>query len=81
MNSKIKYVDEPMEFEVVEDFLPPPVDLVFKEETIKVTINLNKSSVKFFKKKAQEVGIPYQKMIRKIVDLYANRYSDTGSSH
>ena len=76
MKNKIKYTDEPMDFEVIEDFLPPPTDLVFKEETVKVTINLNKSSVNFFKTKAQEVGVPYQKMIRKIVDLYATRYSD-----
>ena len=74
MSKKIKYTDEPMEFELVKDFLPPLEDLVFKEETVKVTMNFNKSSIEFFKAKAHEAGVPYQKMIRKIVDIYATRY-------
>ena len=74
MSKKINYTDEPMEFEIVGDFLPPPKDLLFKEETVKVTIDFNKSSIEFFKAKALEAGVPYQKIIRKIVDIYATRY-------
>jgi hypothetical protein len=33
---------------IVDDFLPSPEDLVFKEENVKVTITLSKSSVDFF---------------------------------
>jgi hypothetical protein len=75
MKSKIKYTDEPMgKLRVVEDFLPPPDQLVLKEEHVKVTIALKKSSVDFFKKKAKEHDISYQKMIRQVIDWYASRY-------
>ena len=50
MKKQINYTDEPLgEVEVVADFLPPPELLVLKEETVKVTIALSKSSVSFFK--------------------------------
>ena len=46
MKNKIKYTEEPMgKLRIVKDFLPPPDQLVLKEENIKVTISLNKSSV------------------------------------
>jgi len=49
MNKKIKYTNEPMDnVKVVADFLPSPEELVFKEETVKVTISLSKISVEFF---------------------------------
>ena len=50
MKKKIKYSNEKIgEVEIVKDFLPKPEDLVFKEDTIKVTLNLSKSSIDFFK--------------------------------
>lgn len=76
MKNKIKYTDEPMgELRVVQDFLPAPQDLVFEEDTVKVTIALSRSSVEFFKKEAQLKNTAYQKMIRRLLDLYAARYS------
>ena len=75
MKNKIKYTDEPMgELRVVKDFLPPPDQLVFKEENVKITISLKKSSVEFFKKEAQKHHTSYQKMIRRIIDWYASQY-------
>jgi hypothetical protein len=75
MKSKIRYTDEPMgELRVVKDFLPPPDQLVLREENVKVTIALKKSSVEFFKKEAQKHRISYQKMIRKVIDWYASQY-------
>lgn len=68
---KVHYTDEPIEFEDVEDFLPPPDQLVLREDTVKVTLCLSKSSVDFFKKHAAKQRVPYQKMIRRVVDLYA----------
>jgi len=59
----------------VNDFLPPPEELVMPEETVKITILLKKSSVDFFKHKAQECHTKYQKMIRELVDKYAAEYS------
>jgi predicted DNA binding CopG/RHH family protein len=59
---------------VVKDFLPPPDQLVLKEENVKVTIALKKSSIEFFKKEAKENNTSYQKMIRQVIDWYASRY-------
>ena len=75
MKRKIKYTDEPMgELKVVKDFLPPPDQLVLKEDRVKVTISLSKGSVEFFKKEAKKQRISYQKMIRRIIDVYTSQY-------
>jgi predicted DNA binding CopG/RHH family protein len=75
MKKKIKYTSEPMgSLKVIKDFLPGPKDLIFKEDTAKVTIALSKSSVKIFKKMAKEQHTQYQKMIRRVIDLYAQHY-------
>ena len=79
--SKKKYEQAPSDIaeaieqaEVIADFLPPPDQLVLKEETVRITLNLNKKSVDFFKLRARENGIPYQRMIRKVLDIYAERF-------
>jgi predicted DNA binding CopG/RHH family protein len=75
MKSKIKYTDEPMgELRVVKDFLPSPDQLVLKEDNVKVTISLSKSSINFFKNEAKKHRISYQKMIRRVIDFYASQY-------
>ncbi len=74
MKKKIKYTSEPMDMEVIEDFLPPPENLVLKEDTVKVTIGLSKPTVEFFKARAKRNRTQYQKMIRRLLDLYASRY-------
>ena len=75
MKSKIKYSDEPMgELKIVEDFLPPPDQLVLKEDKVKVTISLSKGSVEFFKKEAKKQRTSYQKMIRRVIDFYTSQY-------
>lgn len=79
MKSKIRYSDEPMgTLEVVRDFLPPPENLVLKEDQVKVTISLNKKSVDFFKTIARQHHTSYQKMIWRVIDLYRANY-DTGA--
>jgi predicted DNA binding CopG/RHH family protein len=74
MKSKIKYASEPLEMEVVEDFLPPPEDLVPRRDTVKVTIGLSKPTIEFFKTRARQNHTQYQKMIRRLLDLYASRF-------
>jgi hypothetical protein len=37
MKRRIKYTDEPIEAEVIEDFLPPPEKLSRREKNVKVT--------------------------------------------
>jgi len=59
----------------VDDFMPPPEELVMPEETIKITISLSKASVRFFKQQAKQHHIKYQKMIRELLDKYATQYS------
>jgi predicted DNA binding CopG/RHH family protein len=58
----------------IKDFLPPPEDLIMPEKTVKVTILLSESSVDSFKKFAEKHHTKYQKIIRKILDKYAQRY-------
>ena len=74
MKKEIRYSDEPIEFEVIDDFLPPPERLALKEENVKVTITLSKESVDFFKKAARRRRFPYQKMIRRVLDYYVAHY-------
>ncbi|MDI6790218.1 MAG: CopG family transcriptional regulator [Thermodesulfobacteriota bacterium] len=81
MKSKIKYTNEPLgELRVVKDFLPPPDQLVLKEENVKVTIALKKSSIDFFKKEAKKQHTSYQKMIRHVIDWYASHYKNQKSA-
>lgn len=76
MKRKIRYADEPMgTLRVLDDFLPPPEALVLKEEHVKVTISLSKTSVEFFKRIARQHNTSYQKMIRRVVDLYSTKYN------
>jgi predicted DNA binding CopG/RHH family protein len=70
---KVEYTDEPLELRAIKDFLPPPKDLRLKKKTIKVTISLSKSSVDFFKKQAESRHVPYQAIIRKVLDLYSEK--------
>ena len=74
MKSKIKYTNEPLEMQVVEDFLPPPDQLALKQNTVKVTIGLSRPTVEFFKDRARQNHTQYQKMIRQLLDLYAARF-------
>jgi len=82
MKKKIIYKEAPQDIaealrtgRKVKDFLPKPEDLIRKEDTVKVTLSLNKKSITFFKKKARQIKVPYQKMIRKVVDLYAEQFA------
>ncbi len=77
MKKKIKYSDEDLgKIKIINDFLPKPEELVLKEETIKVTLNLSKSSVDFFKKIAKKNGSQYQKIIRNLLDKYTSHYTN-----
>ena len=58
---------------VVGDFLPLPDDLVLAEHNVKVTLNLTRRSISFFKREAKRRHVSYQRMIRTLVDEYAER--------
>ena len=75
MKKRIEHTDEPLgDLRVIEDFLPSPEQLAFREENVKVTIALSKTSVDFFKREAKKHGTHYQKMIRRLIDLYVARH-------
>ena len=75
MKKRIVYTDEPLgRLRVIPDFLPPPHELVIRDEGVKVTLKLSKSSVAYFKKAALKYHTPYQAMIRRLIDAYAARH-------
>ena len=81
MSGKIRYTDEPLgNLRVVPDFLPRPEDLVLRQEGVKVTIALSKRSVEFFKGEARRHNTQYQRMIRRLLDAYAERHSRPGAA-
>ncbi len=76
MSERIKYTNEPFgKFRVIPDFLPRPEDLVFRDEGIKITISLSRRSVEFFKSEARKHNTQYQRMIRRLLDAYVQRFS------
>jgi len=60
---------------IVEDFLPRPERLIVKPKPVKITITLSQDSVDFFKEIASKEHVPYQKLIRALLDQYATHYS------
>ncbi len=81
MKKKITYTNEPLgNLKIVDDFLPSPSELIFKEDTVKVTISLSKSSIEFFKQEAKSHHTQYQKMIRNLLDRYSAHYKSKPSS-
>ncbi len=76
MSKKIVANDKPIgKLTRAKDFLPPPSQLVLREETVKVTLALSKESVEFFKDMAQKNKVPYQRMIRSLVDEYVGQHT------
>ena len=83
MKNNINYENAPEEVREslrnakrIEDFLPPPDQLFIKDETKKITISLSQKSIDFFKKASKENHVPYQQMIRKVLDNYTDHYAN-----
>jgi predicted DNA binding CopG/RHH family protein len=80
MKNKINYTEgEIGEIEIVKDFLPSPAELARRESNVRVTINLRRSSVNFFKNVARKNKVQYQRVIRSLLDTYAISYTNTKS--
>jgi hypothetical protein len=76
MTAKTRYTSEPVgEYRVIPDFLPPPDQLAFRDEGVKVTIALSKRTVEFFKAYAAKNKTQYQRMIRQLLDAYVDAYA------
>ena len=70
-----KLLNEPIgRVKIVEDFLPPPEKLFVKSKPVKITITLSQDSVDFFKEIAHKEHVPYQQLIRALLDKYASHY-------
>ena len=73
--SSIKYTNERLgKLRILTDFLPRPAELAFREDGVKVTISLSRKSVDFFKAEARKHNTQYQRMIRRLLDTYAEKY-------
>ena len=76
MSRKTKYTKGQVgRLKIVTDFLPRPEDLVFRDEGVKVTIALSKRSVEFFKNEARKHNTQYKRMIRRLLDAYAEHHA------
>ena len=74
-NKRKKLTDEPIgRVKVVKDFLPPPEKLLIRHKPVKITITLSQDSIDFFKEIAHKEHVPYQKLIRALLDRYASQY-------
>jgi len=80
LKPKTVHTDEPMgDLEVVADFMPSPAELSIKEDGVKVTLALSKSSVAFFKSEASKHQTQYQRMIRRLLDSYVEAQGTVAS--
>jgi hypothetical protein len=60
---------------VIKDFLPAPSELAFRDEDVKITITLSKKSVDFFNSEAAKADTQYQRMIRRLLDVYVGAHA------
>jgi hypothetical protein len=74
MNSTIPDPAEPIgNVTIVDDFLPPPEQLVSKKNTVRLTLDFTKESIEFLQREAQSQNASYEVMIRKLVDVYVQQ--------
>lgn len=77
MSEKIHDENEPFgKTERIADFLPPPDALALRDDNVKVTLSLSRRSVEFFRQVAKKNSVPYQRMIRNLIDQYAEQYDE-----
>lgn len=58
-----------------------PDQLVPLDDTVKVTFAPSHHSVAFFEREAAKQRVPYQQMIRALVDAYARRMGMSGAAY
>src|SRR5207245_11641555 len=75
-NERIKKTEEPLSnVRCIPDYLERPEDLVVRDEGVNVTITLSKRSVELFKNEASKHNTQYQRMIRRLLDAYAEHHT------
>lgn len=58
----------------IPDFLPPPEELAKAPRMVRVTIELDSDSIRFFQNQALKHNTKYQRMIREVLKRYAERF-------
>ena len=72
MRKQIQYSNESLgKISLIPDFLPSPQELSVKKESTKISISLSSESVAYFKEMAKKHNVPYQRIIRELLDNYA----------
>ncbi|MBX3012611.1 MAG: BrnT family toxin [Caldilineaceae bacterium] len=64
------------DMKLIEDFLPSPADLVFKESRpkVKITLEVDSDVIAFFKEEAEKQGgRRYQPMVREVLKWYVEQ--------
>lgn len=81
MRKEIEYEEFFPEGEIkrVPDFLPSPEELAAMEKKQKVTINLDRETVDFFKEQAEKYDVSYQAMIRNALTSFAKNMENLHS--
>jgi predicted DNA binding CopG/RHH family protein len=78
-NRKVQYTaGEIGRVRIIDDFLPSPDELVPREDNVKITLSLSRRSLDFFKRESKKHRVPYQRMIRAVVDYYADKQRRSG---
>jgi hypothetical protein len=62
-----------MEFKIIEDFLPPPEQLVRRTRKVKVTLEVGEPTVELFRRKAGRSVDGYRRMMGELLDFYATK--------
>lgn len=75
MPKKVQYKDDFEGLDIndlipIPDFLPPPEVLAKAPINVKITIKLSLESLDYFKEQAAKHKVPYQRMIRNLLDEY-----------
>ena len=75
MKKPARFEDAPKgKVTIIEDFLPPHSQLVRKLETVRVTSEFTRSSIEFLKQEAQKAHLPFEIMLRSLVDEYVEQH-------
>ena len=77
MHKEIEYEENPfgnvkVGKRIILPDLPSPAELARAEKNTKITLSISDDSLQFFKREAKKHNVPYQAMIRRLLDEYRN---------
>lgn len=78
MKKKITYEENPFDDLVLGTHvwhgrLPTPEEIAAMERTTKITLSVTSASLATVKAQAKKIGVPYQVMIRRLLDAYSQQ--------